>query len=67
MKRYNEIEQLETIIGLRLAGISMADVGRDLGVTAQHVKNVIAGQTKSTRVAKYLNEKAKRIKIVVID
>lgn len=62
-----KIKQFEIVVGLGLAGSSVAQVARELGCSHTLVSNVIAGKTKSKRVSDYLRAKAKRIKIIEID
>lgn len=62
-----KIKQFEIVVGLGLAGSSVAQVARELGCSHTLVSNVIRGKATSKKVLDYLRSKAKRIKIIEID
>ncbi|WP_144005033.1 hypothetical protein [Solidesulfovibrio fructosivorans] len=61
------ITELEIKAGLSLAGYSIAGLAHDLGVSTAHIHNVIKGNSKSRKISNAIREKAKRVKIIVID
>jgi hypothetical protein len=67
MNTPSDIGQLEAFVGLRLAGLSMTEVARELDVTPTHIKNVMAGKSKSKRVSEYINKNSRRVKIILLD
>ena len=61
------VEELEIKAGLSLAGYSISNLANQLGVSTTHIHNVIKGISKSKKVSDAIREKAKRVKIIVID
>lgn len=67
MKPFENIEEIEKKIGLAQAGYSIASFARELGVSHTHVQNVISGKSTSELISQKILEKAKRVKILILD
>lgn len=61
-----QIEELETKVGLLLAGYNMSKVALELGVTPAHVRQVVKGSRCSPRVMDYVKSVSVPVKIRIL-
>ncbi|WP_156955748.1 helix-turn-helix domain-containing protein [Solidesulfovibrio alcoholivorans] len=65
MEHTEKIKELEIKAGLALAGLTVSDIARRLGVSQSHVQKVVVSQRGSNKVMDYINSVKKNVTIIV--